>query len=73
MPTQKPSESTKPVEAPKVEKPKVQAPKVETPKAVEDTSANAVVSRLSPEPNTDTSQKVEYKTRKGNTISTSKG
>ena len=68
MPTQKPSEPTKPVETPKVEKPKVEAPK-----AVEDTSANAVVSRLSPEPNTDTSQKVEYKTRKGNTISTSKG
>tara|TARA_R100000654_G_scaffold17542_1_gene36646 strand:+ start:166 stop:372 length:207 start_codon:yes stop_codon:yes gene_type:complete len=68
MPTQKQSEPTKPVETPKVE-----TPKVETPKAVEDTSANAVVSRLSPEPNTDTSQKVEYKTRKGNTISTSKG
>ena len=67
MPTQKPSET------PKVEKPKVQSPKVETPKAVEDTSANAVVSRLSPEPNTDSPQKVEYKTRKGNTISTFKG
>ena len=67
MPTQKPSET------PKVEKPKVQAPKVETPKAVEDTSANAVVSRLSPEPNTDSPQKVEYKTRKGNKIVTSKG
>tara|TARA_B100000902_G_scaffold42852_1_gene50576 strand:+ start:282 stop:485 length:204 start_codon:yes stop_codon:yes gene_type:complete len=67
MPTQKPSET------PKTEKPKVQAPKVETPKAVEDTSANAVVSRLSPEVNTDSPQKVEYKTRKGNTISTSKG
>ena len=67
MPTQKPSET------PKVEKPKVQAPKVKTPKAVEDTSANAVVSRLSPEPNTDSPQKIEYKTRKGNTISTSKG
>ena len=73
MPTQKPSETTKPVETPKVEKPKVQSPKVETPKAVEDTSANAVVSRLSPEPNTDSPQKVEYKTRKGNTISTFKG
>ena len=73
MPTQKPSEPTKPVETPKVEKPKVQAPKVETPKAVEDTSANAVVSRLSPEPNTDSPQKVEYKTRKGNKIVTSKG
>jgi len=67
MPTQKPSET------PKVEKPKVQEPKVKTPKAVEDTSANAVVSRLSPEPNTDTPQKVEYKTRKGNKIVTSKG
>ena len=67
MPTQKPSET------PKTEKPKVQAPKVETPKAVEDTSANAVVSRLSPEPNTDSPQKVEYKTRKGNKIVTSKG
>ena len=32
MPTQKPSESTKPVETPKVEKSKVEAPKVETPK-----------------------------------------
>ena len=73
MPTQKPSEPTKPVETPKVETPKVEAPKVETPKAVEDTSANSVVSRLSPEPNTDTPQKIEYKTRKGNTISTSKG
>ena len=73
MPTQKPSEPTKPVETPNVETPKVEAPKVETPKAVEDTSANAVVSRLSPEPNTDTPQKIEYKTRKGNTISTSKG
>ena len=73
MPTQKPSEPTKPVETPKIETPKVEAPKVETPKAVEDTSANAVVSRLSPEPNTDTPQKIEYKTRKGNTISTSKG
>ena len=73
MPIQKPSESTKPVETPKVEKPKVQSPKAIAPKAVEDTSANAVVSRLSPEPNTDTPQKVEYKTRKGNTISTSKG
>ena len=68
MPTQKPSETTKPVETPKAETPKVEAPKV-----VEDTSANAVVSSLSPEPNTDTPQKVEYKTRKGNTISTSKG
>tara|TARA_R100000908_G_C3718125_1_gene122009 strand:- start:725 stop:928 length:204 start_codon:yes stop_codon:yes gene_type:complete len=67
MPTQKPSET------PKAEKPKVQTPKVETPKAVEDTSANAVVSRLSPEPYTDTPQKVEYKTRKGNKIVTSKG
>ena len=73
MPIQKPSESTKPVETPKAEKPKVEAPKAIAPKAVEDTSANAVVSRLSPEPNTDTSQKIEYKTRKGNTISTSKG
>ena len=67
MPTQKPSET------PKVEKPKVEVPKIETPKAVEDTSANAVVSKLSPEPNTDAPQKIEYKTRKGNTISTSKG
>jgi len=68
MPTQKQSETTKPVETPKAETPKVEAPKV-----VEDTSANAVVSSLSPEPNPDTPQKVEYKTRKGNTISTSKG
>ena len=73
MPTQKQSEPTKPVETPKVEEPKVEAPKVETPKAVEDTSANAVVSRHSPEPNTHSPQKIEYKTRKGNTISTSKG
>ena len=73
MPTQKPSEPTKPVETPKVETPKVEAPKVETPKAVEDTSANAVVSRLSPEPNTETAQRIEITTRKGNTITTSKG
>ena len=29
--------------------------------------------KFSPEPNTDAPQKIEYKTRKGNTISTSKG
>tara|TARA_Y100001972_G_scaffold51629_1_gene63331 strand:- start:1272 stop:1463 length:192 start_codon:yes stop_codon:yes gene_type:complete len=63
MPTKKPTEKTEQIETPK--------PKAA--KAIEDTSANAVVSRLSPEPNTDTPQKVEYKTRKGNTISTSKG
>ena len=63
MPTKKPTEKTEQIETPK--------PKAA--KAIEDTSAIAVVSRLSPEPNTDTPQKVEYKTRKGNTISTSKG
>tara|TARA_R100001510_G_scaffold38945_1_gene35359 strand:- start:290 stop:481 length:192 start_codon:yes stop_codon:yes gene_type:complete len=63
MPTKKPAETAEQIETPK--------PKPA--KAVKDTSANAVVSRLSPEINTDTSQKVEYKTRKGNTISTSKG
>jgi len=62
MPTKKPAETAEQIKIAKVEKPKA-----------EDTSANAVVSRLSPEPNTDTPQKVEYKTRKGNTISTSKG
>tara|TARA_R100001443_G_scaffold7870_2_gene17195 strand:- start:134 stop:325 length:192 start_codon:yes stop_codon:yes gene_type:complete len=63
MPAKKPAETAKQIETPK--------PKPA--KAVEDTSANAVVSRLSPEVNTDSPQKVEYKTRKGNTISTSKG
>tara|TARA_R100001443_G_C3274567_1_gene158837 strand:- start:285 stop:476 length:192 start_codon:yes stop_codon:yes gene_type:complete len=63
MPAKKPTEKTEQIETPK--------PKAA--KAIEDTSANAVVSRLSPEPNTDTPQKVEYKTRKGNTISTTKG
>ena len=63
MPAKKPTEKTEQIETPNPKEAK----------AIEDTSANAVVSRLSPEPNTDTPQKVEYKTRKGNTISTTKG
>ena len=63
MPTKKPAETAEQIETPK--------PKPA--KAVKDTSANAVVSRLSPEDTTDSPQKVEYKTRKRNTISTSKG
>ena len=62
MPIKKPAETAKQIEAPK--------PK---PAKVEDTSANAVVSRLSPEANTETAQRIEITTRKGNTITTSKG
>ena len=63
MPAKKPAETAEQIETPK--------PKPA--KAVKDTSANAVVSRLSPDPNTETAQRIEITTRKGNTITTSKG
>ena len=62
MPAKQPAETAKQIEAPNP-----------TPAKVEDTSANSVVSRLSPEANTETAQRIEITTRKGNTITTSKG
>lgn len=78
MPTKKsestpeaPKQEAPKAEAPKkVETPKVEPPKVEEPK--EDTSANAVVSHLSPSSPTNP-EVIETVTRKGNTITTSKG
>tara|TARA_R100000781_G_scaffold3563_1_gene4951 strand:- start:694 stop:906 length:213 start_codon:yes stop_codon:yes gene_type:complete len=70
MPTKKPAETAEQIKTPKPKPVKIETA---TPSSVEDTSANAVVSRLSPEANTETAQRIEITTRKGNTITTSKG